>query len=235
MSNTKRPKLLTLTTPALVFKFPKLTEPDFKFKTQGEFSVKGIGNKAALAAMCAKITPVWDQAIAEGEEAYKALPVATRKKMEAKGGGFTANPFFSPVYDDNEEETDEIELKFGMNYSGEYKSGPKAGQKWTRQPALFDAKGKPLSKSTQIWGGTVGKVSFEVSPYWVPGQGAAGVSLRLQAVQIIDLVSGGQRNANAYGFSQEEGYEQSDESNTSDDTSDEETQAEGAGSSDDDF
>ena len=235
MTTAKRPKLPSFTTPALTFKFPKLTEPDFKFKTQGEFSVKGIGKLAQLQALINKIKPLWEAAIAEGEEAYKALPVATRKKMEAKGQGFTANPFYSPVYDDNEEETDEVELKFGMNYSGEYKSGPKAGQKWTRQPALFDAKGRPLSKNTQIWGGTVGKVSFEVSPYWIPAQGAAGVSLRLQAVQIIDLVSGGQRNANAYGFGEEEGYEQSDDvDNTSDDTSDNTEQSD-TGASDDDF
>ena len=50
------------------------------------------------------------------------------------------------------------------------------------------------------------KVSADLVPYYVPALGI-GVSLRLKAAQIIELVSGGQgADANTYGFKQETGY-----------------------------
>ena len=42
-------------------------------------------------------------------------------------------------------------------------------------------------------------------PYYVAAVGA-GVSLRLKAVQIIDLKTGGGADASAYGFSATEGF-----------------------------
>ncbi|WP_043879582.1 DUF2815 family protein [Azorhizobium caulinodans] len=207
----KKSKDPSFTSPKGTFKFPRLTEPDFKYKAEGEYSLKLIVPRPEAQPLIDKLQPLWDEAIDAGKAAFKELPVATRKKMEAQGKGFTANPFFSPVYGDDEEETGEVEFKFSMTHSGEYKKGPKAGQKWTRSPSLFDAKGKPLPKSVQIWGGTLGRVSFEVAPYWVPGQASAGLSLRLKAVQVIDLVSGGQRSASSYGFTEEDGYQAPDD------------------------
>jgi hypothetical protein len=206
-----RKKAPTFTTPAGTFKFPRLGTPDTKFKAEGEFSVKFLIAKDAAAGLLAKLEPLHKAAIENGKAEYAGLPVATRKKLDAKGG-FTANPLFNVVYDDNEEETGEIEIVFKMAASGEYKSGPKVGQKWTRKPAVFDARMKPMS-GDKVWGGTVGKVSFEIGlnkqgepGYFIPGTGAAGLTLRLQAVQVIELVSGGQKTASAYGFGEEDGY-----------------------------
>lgn len=207
MADTKRPKAPTFTTPSGIFKFPKLNEPDTKFNANGDYSTKFISDLATMGDLIAKLEPIHAKAISEGKEAFAKMDVATRKKLEKKGVTFTANPFFNPMYDDKEEETDGVEFNFKMSASGVYKTGPKTGQTWTRKPTIFDAKGKPMTKPPQIWGGTTGKVNFEVSPYWVPGQLAAGISLRLQAVQIIDLVSGGTRAAKDYGFGEEEGYE----------------------------
>ena len=76
-----------------------------------------------------------------------------------------------------------------------------------------DAKGKPLTGETKVGGGSVIKVSYEVVPYYTAIAGA-GVSLRLKAVQIIELkaYSGG-GNAESYGFGEEEGFEADDEDN----------------------
>ena len=68
-------------------------------------------------------------------------------------------------------------------------------------------------KVPAIWSGTTAKVSFSVGlnkegvpGYFIPGTGAAGLKLKLLAVQIIDLKSGGERSADSYGFGAEEGY-----------------------------
>lgn len=213
MAKVKAP---TFTTCRGVFKYPRLGEPDTKFKAEGEYSVKFITTRADMGALLDKLEVMHADAVKRGKAAYAALPVATRKKLDQKGG-FTANPLFNVVYDEAEEETGEIEFNFKLAASGTYKSGPKAGETWTRKPAIFDAGTKPM-KGDKIWGGSEGKVSFEVgidkdgSPgYFIPGTGAAGLSLRLQAVQVLDLVSGGQRNAGSFGFGAEDGYSSADE------------------------
>jgi Single-stranded DNA-binding protein, Bacteriophage T7 len=207
---TKRVTAPNFTSFKGTFKYPRLNEPDTKFKAEGEYSVKLIGrlDDPAVHAFVQKLMPLHEAAVKRAEGLIK------------KGKKLTVNPLFNTVFDETtEEDTGEIEFTFKMAASGEYKNGPKAGQKWSRKPGLFDAKGNAMVKAPSIWGGTVGKVSFEVGVdresgepgYFVPGTGACGLSLRLLAVQIIDLVSGGQRTAAAYGFGEEEGYSASDD------------------------
>lgn len=199
------------TTPTGVFKFPRLNEPDTKFKPEGEYTVKLVLSLENAQPLIDTLQPLFDQAVAAGEAVYKALPVKTRKQTE-----FKTTPFFSPIYDEQtEEETGDIEFTFKMKASGTNK---KTGKPWSRKPVIFDAKGTPLTKAPAIWGGTVGKVSFSVpsmfddtdAPGFYTTAAGAGLSMRLEAVQIIDLVSGAQRNAAGYGFGEEEGFSASD-------------------------
>jgi len=244
---SKRKKLPSFTSPKLVFKFPKLVDADYGSndypKPDGEFSTKGIGKLSdpAVQKFIAALKPLHDEAVAEAEEKFKELKVETRKKL----GSVKVNDLFTTLYDqETEEETGEVEFKFAMKHRIEIKKGPKAGQTIIKYPALFDAKGKPivvrdkegktLRNAPQIWGGTVGKVSFEASPYFIPGTGAAGLKLNLMAVQIIDLVSGGQRNASGYGFGEEDGYEADEVSDEPTETTEEGNGGE-ASDQDDDF
>lgn len=207
MADTKRkyPKLIS---PRLTLVFPKLSEPDFGSKDypkpDGEYSTKGSiqADSPEAKAFLAALEPHYRAAMAEGAEAFSKLQIATRKKL----GKITENDLFTTVYDkETEEPTGAIEFKFAMKASGVVKKGPRTGKKWERKPDIFDARGVPMVKVPAIWGGTVAKVSFEASPYFIPGTGAAGLKLNLVAVQIIDLVSGGQRNAASHGFGTEEG------------------------------
>ena len=208
----RRPKAPTFTSFKGTFKFPKLNKPDTKFKADGEYSVKLIGNAMAgdVLALIAKLEPLHQQAVMQAEAEFAKLPAVARKKL----GKVTINPLYTELLDETTEEpTGDIEFKFARAASGTYKTGPKTGQKWIASIGLFDAEGAKMEKAPDIWGGTVGRVSFEVGlndagtpGYFVSGIGAAGLSLRLQAVQIIDLVSGGQRTAAAYGFEKEDGY-----------------------------
>lgn len=232
-------KITKMTTPRASFKWPKLTEPDYGTnqypKPEGEYSTKLVFREddPAFQSFRTKIEKAHAVAVENAREAFKELKVATRKKL----GDITINEPFTVVYDqETEEPTGEVEMKVSMKASGEVKKGPRKGKKWSRKPQLFDAKGKPMMKVPDIWGGTVGKVSFTFASdgYFIPGTGACGISFQLEAAQIIDLVSGGQRQAGDYGFGEEDGYEHDDAVVEDEDEEDDEFGDETGGEDDDD-
>jgi hypothetical protein len=105
--------------------------------------------------------------------------------------------------DDEGNETGEVAFTFKRKASGVNK---KTGKPWVAKVPLYDAAGKPVDRTkVQVWGGSEIKVAFELNPFYTDLVGA-GVSLRLVGVQIIKLVSGGERTAESMGFSAEDGY-----------------------------
>lgn len=226
MAQQNKREIVKITSPRGTFKWPKLVDPDYGTKqfpkNDGEYSVTLVMKRddPATQKFVNKLQTLADEAREKGMAEFKALKVQTRKSLEAKGAPHE-NPFFKVEYDrETEEETGNIEFKFTMKASGERKKGPKAGSRWNRKPVLFDAKGTRMDKAPDIWGGTIGKVSFTVEKggYFIPGQGMFGIKLQLEAAQIIDLVSGGQRTADDYGFEEEEdGYSHEEPTATDDD------------------
>lgn len=198
------------TSPKGTFRYPKLIEPDYgneKFpKPDGEYKVDLILSAEEAKPLIDKLQPLHDQAMQDAQVEFDKLPVKTRKEFEKKGvTGPVANSFFSEIYDEETEEpTGDVYFRVKMKASGKNK---KTNKVWKRKPALFDAKGKPMVNPPDIWGGTIGKVSFEVIPYFIAGTAAVGVRLSLSAAQIIKLRSGGGGNAESYGFGDEDDYE----------------------------
>lgn len=198
----KRP---TFTSPKGTFKFPSLSKPDFgnvSFpKPDGEYKTGLIVPAAQAAEIIRKLQPEYDAAIEEGQAAFALLPLASRKKM----GSLKEQPFYTSEYDpQTEQETGNVIFTFKTKASLIDK---KSGEKRVNKIGLFDSKGAPLAAGTSIYGGTVGKIAFTVAPYFVAGQGMAGISLRLNAAQVIELVGPGaaSRSANAFGFGVEDG------------------------------
>lgn len=204
----KKPQNFKGTTPRGTFRYPALSKPDFGTKDypkpDGEYKVGLILSEEDAQPLIKDLQPAYDKAIEEAEAKFAELPVATRKKLKE----VTKNDLYTIEYDkETEEPTGNLIFNFKMKASGKNKKG----EAWNRKPAIFDAGArKPLVKVPEIWGGTIGKVSFEAVPYFVSGTGAAGLSLRLNAAQIIELRSGGQRDASDYGFGEEDGFEASD-------------------------
>ena len=95
-----------------------------------------------------------------------------------------------------DDETGQICVKFNMKALIRKKNGEEFEQK----PGIVDAKKKPIKAN--VGGGSVIKVAFEPVPYYNAAAGS-GVSLRLKAVQVLDLVEYG---GGDYGFDEEEGY-----------------------------
>ena len=72
---------------------------------------------------------------------------------------------------------------------------------------LYDASGTPLPEEVQIWGGS--KLNLAVRPrFYYTAMVGFGVTFDLQAAQVIELVNGGvgEKAADAFGFTSEEGY-----------------------------
>ena len=185
-------------------KYPHLTSVDYgtdEFpKEDGEFNTKLILSASDAEAFRESLSEIHERADELGKVAEGKRKTPARKK----------NPYVlaeigNPVYDDNEEETGEIEINFKTKASGTDK---KTDKKWTKVLPIFDAKAKTIEDCPSIWGGTVAKLSFTTKPYFVAGTGQAGLAFYLNGVQVIDLVSGnGGASADGLGFGEEEGFE----------------------------
>lgn len=204
-------KLQTLkfNTPKATAKWPKLTDPDYGSKEfpkpEGEYSVKLVWDETdpAFLKFRAKMQPYLDEAEANGQAQFDALKKPQRDKL----GALKVNPLFTPIYDENEEPTGQVEMKLTMKASGVVKKGPREGKKWQRSPAMFDALGRPIKTKVEIWGGSEIIVSFTFvkGGYFIAGTGAAGLKAQLEAVQIVTLRQGGTKSASDYGFGAQEG------------------------------
>lgn len=205
----KRP---TYTSPKGVFKYPSLSKPDYgneKFpKPDGEFKTSLVVALADAQDLINKLTPEWEAAIEAGLADFAKLPLPSRKKL----GALKEQMFYETEFDpETEEETGNVIFKFKTKYKI---TDAKTKEIRFNKIGLFDSATppKPLAANTAIYGGTVGKLAFQASPYFVSGQGMAGITLRLSAAQIIVLVGPGNRTAESFGFGGEDGgFEGSDE------------------------
>lgn len=200
MSDNRKNEKITGVTPAGTAVWPKLVTPETKFNPDGDYSVKlRLPEGDPADRLIARIDEVrrlaYDTAVEEAPN-----PAAAKKiKM--------ADPSYSKELDkETGEETGNWLFNFKMKASGISK---KSGKKWERKPAIFDTKGTPITSFTDnadIWNGTELKVAYELRPFYVPAVGA-GCSMALNAVQILNLVSGNAASAEDFGFdTDEEGY-----------------------------
>lgn len=194
--------------------FPKLNKPDTKFAAEGVYESKVkldpdsndgmIGKKAATQdELFAALAALRDKFAAEKKA---ELAASSDPKNKKKARELTVKDIGEAGLDDDGNEDGTRIIKAKMKASGTGPKGP-----WTRQPKLFDAKGKTMDiNGPAIYGGSIIKMAAKAVPYYMAQENSVGVSLYLEAVQVIDLVSGGGRSASAYGFGAEDGYEADD-------------------------
>jgi hypothetical protein len=205
------PSGTSITTPRCRLAFPKLVQPDFGTKDypkpDGEFVTKAVmrADDPKVQAFLKKLQPHHDAAVRAGKAEFAKLKPETRRKLK----DVTVNQLFTELLDKTTEEpTGEIEFKFARKASGERKDGTR----WKAKVPIFDRFGQRIENPPEIWGGTVAAISFRLATskdfpvpgYFIPGTGAVGLKLELEAVQIIELRSGGEKDAAGYGFEAEE-------------------------------
>jgi len=202
---TKRPQLVKGISPKGTFRYPHLVTPDNGTeeypKKNPEYNVQLIMSKEEGAAFREKLQDSIDAAEELAHEKDAKRKPASRKKNPME-----FNDPMQPEYDDEtEEETGNVIFRFKTQASGK----TKAGKKWSKQIAFRDAKTKKFSPDA-VWGGTVGRIAYSINPYFVEGNGMWGITLFIDAVQIIDLVANSGDSGDC-GFEEEEGFESSSE------------------------
>lgn len=176
------------TTPKGEAVWPKLFTPDTKFVAEGEYSMK-------LVIREDKAEKLMEFLDAEASNAYnKAVKANPKKKAK-----ITKRTPYEVEYNEDGDETGNIEFKFKMKARVELKDGTS----FTQKPAVFDAKGKPITEDVNIGSGSIMKAGFELVPYFMASTNEASVSLRLKSAQLIDLV---EYTGTDNPFEEEEGY-----------------------------
>lgn len=218
-------------------KFAALHAPDTKFKAEGIYSVRLICEPDEAAEVIADLEAVSDEMLAytraDLEDKFsKEKDGAKKGKIKQQLAALKkADLPVKPVYDDDGNETGLIELNFKMNAQ---RKDRKTGEIIKMSPQFFNAGGNQM-KSVAVWGGSILRVAGQVVPFYTAAVGA-GASLRLSAVQVIDLVSGGApRSASGFGFGREEGYSGREDDDDAGDSSAPFDQGDDAPADNDDF
>ena len=168
----------------------KVFEPDTKFNPLGDFSINLQMPVAQAAAMSEQL-----EAIVQAEF-NKAIKQDPRLKNT-----LTTQDVCQPVFDrDTGDDTGNVEFKFKLKA----KVQKRDGTYYEQQPAVLDSKKVPMTNDILIGNGSRVKVAFEPIPYVMASTKKAGVSLRLKAVQVIDLVEYGTSAASV--FDEEDGF-----------------------------
>lgn len=200
MAQDSKKKFVTHRSPAGIAVYPRVNAPDFKFKKEGEYSTKLKLLAEDSAAFAEFLTAANEAAFGE-IKAQLASADDGKKKAKAKTL-VQGRPPFEPEVDSEGNETGALIFKFARKASG---TSLKTGKPWKASIGIFDAKGERMDE-VAIWGGTTMKVAFYLNTYYVAADNKAGVSCKLEAVQVLNLVTQGQRDASHYGFGQEAGY-----------------------------
>ena len=154
--------------------YPHLNKPDTRFQKEGVYKVT------------LELSPVNAKNLLKHID--DGIKLATK---DSKSNKTAQLPYKT-------DENGNMQFNFKCKASGVSKTG----QNWEQKPKVFDSKGTPISKDILVWGGTTMKVAYEIIPYSNNMLGS-GVSLRLIAVQVHELVSGGGASADSYGFKEE--------------------------------
>ena len=190
------PNKRSFTTPKGAAVFPHLNNPDFKFDDDGVYKVDLALDAESPEAQ--EFMELIDSYVDEAVEEQKAeLKPAQAKKVEAH------KPYFMEE-DEEGEETGRVKFRFKANYQWKDK---KSGKTNYRNITMFDSKGgKPLSNPPTVRHGSILKIAAKFGNSWYSAQNkTAGVTMYIQAVQILELAEGG-GNAENFGFGEEEDY-----------------------------
>jgi len=189
---TEKKKLVRITSPAGTARYPWLNNPDTQFNVDGVYKVNLLIPNADAKELCKVLDEHAAAAFADAKAQAKNPALAKQITL--------AYPY-APFLDEAGEDTGMTEFKFKMNA----KITTFTGETKTLKPFIFDAKGKNLPVCPAVYGGSKLKINFCPAGYYAASSKQAGVSLRMNAVQILELVSGGGGNASGYGFGTEEG------------------------------
>lgn len=165
----------------------KFKKEDGTVEDTGKFSIQVKFAPEDEAKLMEKIEADWDK--------FKETLDAAKQKIVEK---YEANLGFR-------EYKEETYFKFKMTHIIKVKA---TGEEFTKTVPIFDAKKHSIANDLKgVGNGSKVRIAYELSPFFM-SKSNFGVSLRLSAVQIIDLVEFGGASADSFGFDEEEGFEE---------------------------
>lgn len=221
----KKDRRIRITSPKGIAKYPRVNTPDTKFDSDGVYRIQLLldPDDPGVKEFLAQLDELADAAV----KAAKVELEKNGKKASAKNVQRMA-PYKEEV-DADGEPTGKIEVS--AKRKAVYRKDDKV---ITFDVKLFDAKGRPVDpEKVRVYGGSVVRISCTARPYYVAGMKTAGISLDLQAVQIIELAER-EDNAKFFGFEEEDGFEVDEAASGDSDGGDEEDEA-GEDDEEDDF
>lgn len=184
-----------LTTPAGEVKWAVLSKPNTKWKEKGEYSI----------LLCLPDDhPYWETLKGMVEVGFEETKKTLKPKDRAAAK--MVLPFTAEYDAETEEPTgrNEIRIKTAATFTDK-----KTGQEISLKPKLFDAKGKRIMADITVGNGSVCAINFSPAIYHRQIDNAIGMTLYLNAVQVIKLVEY-EGDGSAFGFgAQEDGFDAS--------------------------
>lgn len=180
-------KLPVVSSPIGEAVWPRLQTPDTKFDNEGVYHTQLRIPAAQAENFIAQI----DQFLA-GFKAYKE----SEDVWQYRPGPLP----YKHEMDDNGNPTGNVLFKFKLKAKAK---NLKTGDSWDVNIPLYDKQAQPMQTDETIGAGSKLKISCRFRPYANAAVGC-GVSLGIEAVQVIDMVAyGGPATAETFGFAPE--------------------------------
>ena len=200
MAKNDKPKRTRYTSPKGEALFASVVNVDYGTEQypnpKGGYKLTLALESAAADKLRGMLVEEIDTARNMAEDKFQELKPATRKKL----GSMTFNELGVEEYDKDDQPTGRILFRFKTSAFYEKRDGTKM----QRKVPLFDSMMQPVLLKEEPGNGSLVRVAFTCAPYFVEGQCAGGLSLYLDAVQIIKLNLFGGRSASDYGFGEED-------------------------------
>jgi hypothetical protein len=180
---TKRAPLEIFQTPVAELVYPWVNEPDTRYNPTGVFQTKFRLPFAQAQELIAQAERIRDAEFAK----LDPQKAATYSKKDVYEVVFTQPP--ADATDEEKasfipEPTDEVEFKAKLNAV----VTPKEGDPFNQSVILIDKDEVPVT--LPVWGGTKGMLRGQLVPWGNAAQKQVGVTLRLKAIKVLELVTG---------------------------------------------
>lgn len=177
----------------------RVWEPSYTFDEDGVYSMTLIFDKSVKGVE--EMIHQFEEQLNKAEQMAQEL--SSQNKNPRKRGQLP------PLKDENHgnwvdkdgNETGEYFIKAKAKAAGVTKDG----KAWTRNIEIYDSMGKPFDRAaaTKIGNDSICKMSINVFPYATAI--GYGISIRFDAVQVLDLKAYNEKTAAGFGFDVEEG------------------------------
>ena len=176
--------------------WPHLNTPDDKFvKPDGVYHAK----------LAVERGPELDEYVSKLEAELERFIETNPKEIKSPAFGKKRADLYDVEYDDEGNETGRVIFKFKLK--------PFFGRdnQYSQSPKLFDAQGRKYDPLPNVGNDSVAKIHGEMFPYYMESSKEAGVSLRCNNVQVLELVEFSSGDENPFGDESGESFGGSDE------------------------